>query len=163
MSGIAAAPSLDPLIAEAKRRARRRRAGVTAMVLAAAATAWALTRGGGERPAPVVLPRLELKTAGMGFACAGAPNSPTCDRVAIAVYLQHPASKVTATVGGRTAALHHYARCDWRGYRRFCATSFTGYLEPAGLADHPRWATVTFRAKGYAPVRRRVEVSAGWG
>jgi hypothetical protein len=172
MHGIAAAPSLDPLIAEARRRARRRRVGVGALVAAAAAGAWAVGRGGDERAAPVVLPRLNFRAPpGMGVACPGAPNSIACDRVAIAVQLRHVGpSVIRATVGGRTAVLRPQDGAPF----------YLGYLQPAGLidgalkvvpdhgpmhwwGDHPKFATMTIRAKGYAPVRRRVELSPGWG
>jgi hypothetical protein len=60
------------------------------------------------------------------------------------------------------------------------APFYLGYLQPAGLIDgalkvipdhgpthwwgvHPKFAVMTIRAKGYAPVRRRVELSPGWG
>jgi hypothetical protein len=170
MSGVAAAPSLDPLIAEAKRRARRRRVGVAAIVAVAGAAGWAVTRGGGERAAPV-LPQLELRAPpGMGVACPHAPNSIACDQIAIGVQLRRPASEVTATVGGRSVMLHQQGRVPF----------YSGYLRPAGLIDgplkvtpdggrlhwtgvHPRWATMTIRAKGYAPVRRRVPLAPGWG
>jgi len=171
MSGIAAAPSLDPLIAEAKRRARRRRIGVALAVVAAAAAGWVATRGGEDRVAPV-LPRLDLRAPpGMGVACPGAPNSIACDRIGIAVQLWRVGPKVIrATVGGRTAVLRPQDGAPF----------YLGYLQPAGLIDgplkvvpdhgpshwwghHPKFAVMTIRARGYAPVRRRVELSPGFG
>jgi hypothetical protein len=171
MSGIAAAPSLDPLIAAARRRTRRRRAGVVAIAAATAAAGWVVTRDGRERVAPV-LPRLELrKEPGMGVACPAAPNSIACDRIAIAVQLWRLGPRVIrATVGGRTAVLRPQDGVPF----------YLGYLQPAGLidgplkvipdhgrfgwfGDHPKFAVMTIRAKGYAPVRRRVELSTGWG
>jgi len=171
MSGIAVAPSLDPLIAEAKRRARLRRIGVAAIVVAGGATALVVSRGGGEPAAPV-LPRLELRAPpGMGVACPGAPNSIACDRIGIAVQLWRVGPKVIrATVGGRTAVLRPQDGAPF----------YLGYLQPAGLidgplkvipdhgpshwwGDHPKFAVMTIRARGYAPVRRRVELSSGFG
>jgi hypothetical protein len=86
------------------------------------------------------------------------------------VMLRHPATDVRVTIGDRTVRLPRQGRMPY----------YSGFLQPAGLIDgalrvipdggrmhwtgvHPRWVTVTIRAKGFAPLQRRVELSPGWG
>jgi hypothetical protein len=67
----------------------------------------------------------------LGVSCRR-PNVTTCDRVGLAVWLRHPAHKITARVNGRRVTLDdpHWGNTqDPRG------PLYVGFLQPAGLTD----------------------------
>jgi hypothetical protein len=129
------------IIAQARRRARRRRAviasGLAALGLGIAGhDLWA---GAGLRSsAAYVAPDAVLaRSPYMGVACP-APNSLACDRLGLAVWLRRPANSVDATVSGWPMKL------NWWGDRppgsrpapSSPRTAFDGFLQPAGLVGH---------------------------
>lgn len=150
--------TLRALIEEARRRARQRRlryaAGAAAAALLGVGALLALD--GGPRhvtqPANPLPPgatqpqRLSLaRRPYMGVSCTRA-SSIACDRVGLAIWLKRPAAHLTATISGRTVALHipcgapsfnHREPCDsyCQAVKRDqpCGTYFEGFLQPAGL------------------------------
>jgi hypothetical protein len=135
----------------------------------------------GSHPAPpatnVVAPgQLLRRPPDLGVACPRA-NSLRCDRVGLAVWLEHPAARVSATVDGRPLRL---TVAHWSTQR----PPWLGYLHPAGLLDgalrvtpdsgrygwqgrHPKRARlvidVTGRDGSKARTRLSVPLLAGWG
>jgi hypothetical protein len=110
----------------------------------------------------------------VGVACPRA-NSIACDRVGLAVWLERPAERVTATIDGRSLRLRA-GRPDRAGYE--------GYLQPAGLLDgslkvtpdrgrfywqgsHPRDARLHIVIRRASGATDRVSLSVplrpGWG
>ena len=91
----------------------------------------------------------------MGVSCA-APNSVGCDRIGLAVWLERPAERMTATIAGR--------RLELRSPGEFVTgrgTGWEGYLQPAGLGKPP--FEVVTRAgswEGDPPVTVPVELRA---
>jgi hypothetical protein len=102
----------------------------------------------------------------LGIACPG-PNTTTCGRVGIAVWLRGPARRVDATIAGVTVRLHDdgLAGQYWTGY----ATLPLGRL---GLPPHwygskpTKWLLLRLairRANGTARGAVRAFLHAGFG
>lgn len=114
----------------------------------------------------------------MGIACP-VPNSVRCERVGLAVWLERPAERLSASIAGR--------RLDLKSPGEFVGgrgTGWEGYLHPAGLAgsgplgvaansrgrwlgDPPVSAIVRLDAEypdGSRATRTlRVQLAPGWG
>jgi hypothetical protein len=120
--------------------------------------------------------RLLSREPDVGVACPRA-NSIACDRVGLALWLEVPARRVTATIDGRALRLRP---SRWRNRQ----APWIGYLQPAGLLDgplkvtpdrgrdhwegrHPKTAHVVVRLTRpdgtRAVTRVQVPLLAGWG
>ena len=180
------------VIRDARRRQRRRRAGLLSALLVMGAGAYvAFGPGHGTsnpaspRPGPPQ-PALALdanalfsQSPYMGVACH-IPSSIACDRIGLTVWLRRPALAVTATISGRSFALENRM---WSGAARHgLRTQFAGFLQPAGITS--RLGVITERGgywdgngtpaplvmleitrPGQAPVQvwTNVPLMAGWG
>jgi hypothetical protein len=172
------------VIDDARRRQRRRWIGWIAVGLVAlVALVLAVDRPAPHQPSAPVRPvhfvpasRLLSREPYMGVSCS-TPNSTSCDRFGLAVWLKRPALTVQAEIRGRTFALNDR---QWsgrpHGNRR---KMFAGFLQPARLqsdyhvapirwegqnAPHPLLRLRVDYGRG-APVetRTRVWLSPGWG
>jgi hypothetical protein len=106
------------------------------------------------------------------------PNSFSCDRIGIAVWLRKPAVEVTAAIAGRRVSLDDP---DWSVPEQLM---YAGFLQPAGLihgplkltadASHDRWigrepmsVPLTLRIVRkdgtVSTTRLRARLSPGWG
>jgi hypothetical protein len=110
-------------------------------------------RGACRRPLPRRLPL--TRAPYLGVACPTA-NSIACDRVGLGVWLRGRATRLTATIDGRTFALRPPRTRD--GF-------WNGFLKPAGLVTPGRALHVTpdrgrYYWEGRHPVRTVVHLSA---
>jgi hypothetical protein len=170
------------VIDDARRRQRRRRAVVAVIALVVAVIA--LARPASEPSAPPVRPpdqpaaqlvgwkAVLTRVPYMGVACT-TPNSTTCERIGLAVWLRHPAAVVSATVVGQRFALHDE---HWRAR---AGEVFAGYLHMRGLGrrlgiPYGHWkgnptpyavvrVRVRYRHGARVTTRVRVPLMAGWG
>lgn len=116
--------------------------------------------GGDSQPTHVSAGKLLSRDPYMGVSCK-VPNSFSCDRVGLAVWLREPAVRVNAAIAGRELQL---ADPEWSGRaedgeRRM----FAGFLQPAGLIDGPLQVTPDAgpdRWIGREPVTAAVELWA---
>jgi hypothetical protein len=180
------------VISDARRRQRRRRAGLLSALLVMGAGAYvafgpghgashpASARTGPPRPSLVLdANALFSQSPYMGVACH-IPSSIACDRIGLTVWLRRPALTVTATISGRSFALENPM---WSGPARHgLRTQFAGFLQPAGITS--RLGVTTERGAywdgsgtpaplvmleitrpGQAPVQAwtNVPLMAGWG
>lgn len=166
-----AGPVRAGVIAIARARQRRRRLALAAMAAAVSAAAFgaALARPLSAPPAShravgAAPAALLAKAPYMGVACHVA-NLISCDRVGLAVWLRHPALRVTATLAGRRFALDDAL---WSGPRRAGRRKlFAGFLQPAGIVTrlHVRTPGGRFWSGSPAPppaqVRLRVDYGGG--
>ncbi len=133
------------VIRDARRRQRRRRAGLLSALLVLGAGAYVAFGPGhgvsppaGARTAPT-LPSLALdanalfsQSPYMGVACH-IPSFIACDRIGLTVWLRRPALTVTATIAGRSFTLDNEM---WSGHKRHgLRTQFAGFLQPAGITS----------------------------
>jgi hypothetical protein len=117
--------------------------------------------------------RLLARQPYMGVSCH-VPNSVTCDRIGLAVWLRRPAHGVTARINGRRVVLDDP---QWSLPQDPRGPLFAGFLHPAGLRDPdgplgvpgPRWygvpprsAWVELQIDGHA-TGLVVPLQAGWG
>lgn len=184
------------LIGEARSRQRRRRRrlawlGVVLVVLSIVVRAefesvqpprQASRASRGSLVADVPPSAVLAKDPYMGVRCPQ-PNSISCDRVGLAVWLRHPAVHVTGTIAGQPLTL------DWFGDQRHVGpvparSELDGYLQPAHLttllgvrpdppglwfccsADQPSprvtlW--ITFADGSRVRTELQVPLSPGWG
>ncbi|MGH2926577.1 MAG: hypothetical protein ACRDL8_00040 [Solirubrobacteraceae bacterium] len=194
-SSAVPAPFELGVIKDARRRRRRRWIAVLAAVLVAGVVAVIVGSGGGVRSARPVSPRsgprggvVESPAAAfeqdpfMGVACH-VPNSISCDRVGLAVWLRRPAT-VTAMIAGAPLKLNAphwtYVAHDKRG----ALYVYAGFLQTAGLTTRlhvtpeSKWTNSWLGANAPSPlVRFRIDyghghvvvtqehvyLSAGWG
>lgn len=169
------------VIKEARKRQRRRRAAITAPLLAGCGLAIAIILGAGgaakpphaqarSQPSPV-LGRIANPSAVfvrdpyLGVACH-IPNSIACDRVGLSVWLRRSAV-VTATIAGASLTLDNPHWSYVAGHGRRAVYVYAGFLQPAGLTTRlsvlPSPGTSSWDG-GYAPsplVRFRIEYGAG--
>ena len=93
----------------------------------------------------------------MGVRCPG-PNSITCDRVGLAVWLEQPATRLTATIEGKPLRMKAPVRP--KGY-------YEGSLQPAGLTTPGPMHVTPDRGTSYwegrHPLRARVHLVASYG
>ena len=117
----------------------------------------------------------------LGVSCR-IPDTITCDRVGLAVWLTRPARALLATIGGRSFTLDdpHWSGPAHHGLRRMLA----GFLHPAGLTHgplritpdgphgywagrHPAWMPVRLAVRygdgARLVLRVRLPLHAGWG
>jgi hypothetical protein len=118
----------------------------------------------------------------MGVACH-IPNSITCDRIGLAVWLRRPAT-VTATIAGARLTLNDPTWSYVAHSRRSTLYVYAGFLQPAGLTTRlgllPDGLSLNSWYGGNAPsplvrfridygqgtivaTQERVYLSAGWG
>ena len=166
--------SLDPLIAEAKRRMRRRQGLVAVAVLlaaGAAAATFALHGSGGPGSGAT---RIGHSSAAallrgrpvMGLTCEKA-LSVRCNRLGLAVWLKEPAAAVTARIGGRAVILGTKAGGSG-AYSRglFWQALFSDEHAPAWAdlsASIPVRIRVMSRSGRVSKTRVFVNVSEGYG
>ena len=88
--------------------------------------------GAQATPDAVAADELLKREAYLGVSCRES-NSFACDRVGLAVWLQEPALRVDATIGGSEFALDdpEWSGPEEAGQRQM----FAGFLQPAGLID----------------------------
>jgi hypothetical protein len=184
------------LIEDARQRQRRhRRIGAVLIALTALAAAGSILgfalggggsgggRNGGRYPGAGPAPATSESPAAvfaqdpyMGVACHN-PNSISCDRVGLAVWLRQPAT-VTATIAGAPLKLN----APWRHVTHDshgALYAYAGFLQPAGITTRLRVLVadalgmnspsplVRFRIDyGHGSIvttQQRVYLSAGWG
>jgi hypothetical protein len=186
------------VIKEARRRQRRRRLAVAFTLLAASGLTITIAFGarGGATPRHPQLRSRPGRTSGaitppaavfvqdpyMGVACH-IPNSITCDRVGLAVWLRRPAITITATIAGAPLKLNDPGWSYVAHYGRKTVYVYAGFLQPAGLvtrlhitpeANTSTWLgsnapspIVRFRIDyghgNIAVTQEHVWLSAGWG
>jgi hypothetical protein len=185
------------VIRDARRRQRRRRVSAATAVLAVALAALIIgsNRGGRDQPTRGLRPgsgpaaakseppgAVFAKDPYMGVACH-APNSVTCDRVGLSVWLRRPAI-VTATIAGAPLALNDPTWSYVAHSRRRTLHVYAGFLQPAGITTRlgvlpdglsmNTWygsnapsPLVRFRIDygngNIVATQERVYLSAGWG
>jgi hypothetical protein len=183
-----------PIIPEAweHRHKRHRSSAIAALVAAALVAALAVvvwrglgpTQRSANQPAHSALVAASTvlsKPPYLGVRCP-IPNSVACDRVALAVWLRHPAMSVTATIAGEPLTLNDPRPVT--GPAGLPRRVFDGNLQPAGIVSrlhvHPVSASSQkwLGADAPAPVvrlmihypggrvvvtRLRVPLSAGYG
>jgi hypothetical protein len=185
------------LIGEAWDHHRRRRrrlylAGATLLAVAAVAAAVVPGSAGTARnvttgfSVPVGTIRISASAAFsqspyMGVNCP-VPNSISCDRVGLAVWLRHPAYSVDASIAGASFPLTWFGDEYRFGARRKPRRAFDGYLQPAGIMSrlHVRptaggiwdgngtpypmvWVLINYGEGHHALTHLRVPLMAGWG
>jgi hypothetical protein len=99
----------------------------------------------------------------MGVRCRE-PNSVSCDRVGLAIWLKEPAESLTAEIEGRRLELVSPGEfVPGKG------TGWEGYLQPAGLLDPGGPLTVTSEPgqpadywSGTKPVEAKIRLTAGY-
>ncbi len=136
---MTASPIDAGVIEAARRRQRRRRLRIALVVsILGAVVVLLMSSRGGDRPRgaarhAIAVPaaRLLAKPAYAGVAC-GVPNSISCDRLGLEVWLRRPAASVQATVAGQAMVLDDPL---WSGPQHAGGrTAFAGFMRPAGLA-----------------------------
>lgn len=96
----------------------------------------------------------------MGVACRR-PNSIACDRVGLAVWLETPAKRLTASIAGRDVRMRTPG--DFVAGR---GSGWEGYLYPAGFDSGPLEVEIDARGGrwvGREPVYAPVRVTAYYG
>jgi hypothetical protein len=115
--------------------------------------------GTDRRPATERVPPGELlQRTYMGVSCPR-PNSISCDRVGLAVWLREEASAVVAEIDGRRFRLDDPEWMSW-------PNAFAGFLQPAGLRDGELRVPVASgrdRWLGYGHVSARVRLHVTGG
>jgi hypothetical protein len=101
----------------------------------------------------------------VGVSCPR-PNSTTCGRVGIAVWLAHPATEVDATLGGRRTHLRllNAPSGMWGGFVRVRLAALG--IPPTWFGTPVKWMTLHLRVqlrKGRRSGAVRVRLMAGWG
>lgn len=154
--------ALRALFEEAHDRARRRRARYAGALIVALLLGLSVpfvlhdgpnrvaTDGSPSPAAPAASARslLERKPY-IGVSCPQ-PNRITCDRVGLAIWLREPVARLSATINGRTVAMHLPCRnatngrscqsyCQEPGVKRDqpCGTYYEGFVRPAGMLHGP--------------------------
>jgi hypothetical protein len=158
--------SLDPLIAEAKRRARARKLLSASLVVAAAisaglfltlATPW---RSPGTSGAHTTV---GLRNSYVGVACHAGTG---CGRIGVALWIAQPADAVWVTLFGRRAELRGRGYVAYRG--AFSGWAWVGFVRvPASVytpdSNGVRLGIVVRRDGATASIQRSVFLSPGWG
>jgi GNAT superfamily N-acetyltransferase len=182
------------LFGEAWARQRRRHRSIAWSLVGLLAVALLLRlTSGGAQSGGTIAPRTPIPVVSAGTVLARAPylgvrcpspNSITCDRVGLAVWLRRPALHVSGTIAGQPLVL------DWFGDERRVGSlpprrELDGYLHPARIVTrlgvHPdargQWfgsptgpwptpivrLTITFANGRRVVTRLRVPLRTGWG
>ena len=176
-----------PLISEAWEAYRRRRVRLliaAAVSVLGAAVIWGAAGGlgsgaggGGSSGSLLARPSAVLaRPPYMGVVCH--PNSSSCHRVGLAVWLKRPALSVIATSAGVSASLNEADRSGIQIGSVWQRREFIGFFKPAGIVPRSYMRTpdaihgvptaaVTLRivtGRGQTLITHvRVPVEAGWG
>lgn len=159
MSAIA----LDPLIAEARRRTRKRRALWASVALAIALGLGAFLAIRTPWTSPGGRTSVDVRYSYVGVACH---SGTSCGRIGVQIWIARPADAVQVTLFGRPAALHS------RGYFAYRGGSsgwvWMGFVHvPASRYTPGSWGHrlgVTVRRGGASgSTHLSVFLSPGWG
>lgn len=156
----------DPLIAEAKRRARARRLLSASLVGAASLAAGLFLALAGPWRSPGssgAHASVGLRNSYVGVACQAGTG---CGRIGVALWLALPADAVRVTLFGRHAELRGRGYVAYRG--AFSGWGWVGFVHvPASVytpdSNGVRLGIVVHRDGATVSTERSVFLSPGWG